>query len=92
MLAIVLGLRRDGRRLELGEQPARATCRRPPDTTNDHHREEAQPIPTTYTIRANDTLSGIAARWGLTVEQLQELNPELDPQGLVAGQKIKLRE
>ena len=29
---------------------------------------------------------------GTTVERLQELNPELDPQGLVAGQKIKLRE
>jgi LysM repeat protein len=49
-------------------------------------------IPATYTIKANDTLSGIAARWGTTVEKLQELNPELDPQGLVAGQKIKLRE
>jgi LysM repeat protein len=46
----------------------------------------------TYTIKANDTLSGIAAEHGTTVERLQELNPELDPQGLVAGQKIKLRE
>jgi LysM repeat protein len=46
----------------------------------------------TYTIKANDTLSGIAAATGTTVEQLQTLNPELDPQGLVAGQKIKLRE
>ena len=46
----------------------------------------------TYTIKANDTLSGIAAQTGTTVERLQELNPELDPQGLVAGQKIKLRE
>ena len=46
----------------------------------------------TYTIKANDTLSGIAAQYGTTVERLQELNPELDPQGLVAGQKIKLRE
>jgi LysM repeat protein len=46
----------------------------------------------TYTIKANDTLSGIADRHGTTVERLQELNPELDPQGLVAGQKIKLRE
>jgi hypothetical protein len=46
----------------------------------------------TYTIKANDTLSGIAAANGTTVERLQELNPEIDPQGLVAGQKIKLRE
>ena len=48
--------------------------------------------PATYTIKANDTLSGIAAEHGTTVDRLLELNPELDPQGLVAGQKIKLRE
>jgi LysM repeat protein len=48
--------------------------------------------PASYTIKANDTLSGIAEQNGTTVERLQELNPELDPQGLVAGQKIKLRE
>jgi LysM repeat protein len=48
--------------------------------------------PARYTIKANDTLSAIAERHGTTVERLQELNPELDPQGLVAGQKIKLRE
>jgi LysM repeat protein len=48
--------------------------------------------PKTYTIKANDTLSGIAEQFGLTVDELLTLNPELDPQGLVAGQKIKLRE
>ena len=58
-------------------------------TTRDRQRQRA---PATYTIKANDTLSGIAAANDTTVERLQELNPELDPQGLVAGQKIKLRE
>ena len=61
-------------------------------TTTTSTEQKQKQIPKTYTIKANDTLSGIAARWGTTVEQLQELNPELDPQGLVAGQKIKLRE
>jgi LysM repeat protein len=51
-----------------------------------------KPRRATYTIKANDTLSGIAADTGTTVERLQELNPELDAQALVAGQKIKLRE
>ena len=46
----------------------------------------------TYTIKAGDTLTGIAAKTGTTVEQLLELNPELDAEALVAGQKIKLRE
>ena len=48
--------------------------------------------PRTYTIKANDTLTGIAEDHNTTVDRLLELNPELDPQGLVAGQKIKLRE
>lgn len=48
--------------------------------------------PATYTIKANDTLSAIAIKNGTTVERLLELNPQLDPQSLVAGQQIKLRE
>ena len=52
----------------------------------------AERRPANYTIKANDTLSGIAAEHGTTVDRLLELNPELDPQGLVAGQRIKLRE
>ena len=42
--------------------------------------------------QGGDTLAGIAEKTGVTVERLQELNPDLDPQALVAGQKIKLRE
>ena len=57
-------------------------------TTTGHQKKPRK----TYTIKANDTLSGIAAATGTTVDRLQELNPELDPHGLVAGQKIKLRE
>jgi teichoic acid transport system ATP-binding protein len=45
-----------------------------------------------YVVKAGDTLGSIAERTGVTVEQLQDLNPELDPQALVSGQKIKLRE
>ena len=46
----------------------------------------------TYTVKTGDTLGGIAAKTGVPVERLQELNPQLDPQALVSGQKIKLRE
>jgi LysM repeat protein len=64
----------------------------PTERTTATTGKKRKKLPATYTIRANDTLSGIASRWGTTVEKLQELNPDLDPQGLVAGQKIKLRE
>ena len=39
------------------------------------------------------TASGsIAEKTGVDVETIQLLNPELDPQSLTVGQKIKLRE
>ena len=50
------------------------------------------PTAPTYTVKSGDTLAGIAEKTQVTVERIQELNPELDPQALVSGQKIKLRE
>ena len=46
----------------------------------------------TYTVKAGDTLGLIAERTGVPVDRLLELNPDLDPQALVAGQRITLRE
>jgi LysM repeat protein len=46
----------------------------------------------TYRVKRGDTLGAIAEKTGVEVERLQELNPQLDPQALIAGQKIKLRE
>lgn len=45
-----------------------------------------------YRVKLNDTLGLIAEKTGVPVERLQELNPELDPQNLIVGQKVKLRE
>ena len=44
----------------------------------------------TYTVKKGDTLGEISQSTDVPVEKLQALNPDLDPQGLVAGQKIKL--
>ena len=51
-----------------------------------------QPNAPTYTVKTGDTLAGIADKTNVPVERIQELNPDLDPQALVSGQKIKLRE
>ncbi len=45
----------------------------------------------TYTVRPGDVLSVIAERNGVTVERIIELNPEVDPQNLRAGQRLRLR-
>jgi LysM repeat protein len=46
---------------------------------------------TVYVVRTGDTLAAIAQKTGVPIEKLQTLNPNLDPQGLLSGQRIKLR-
>jgi LysM repeat protein len=55
-------------------------------------RRESSSGPATYTIEAGDTLGSIASDNRISVERIQELNPQLDPQALTAGQRIRLRE
>jgi LysM repeat protein len=43
-----------------------------------------------YTIRPGDTLGSIAAENDVTVEQLQELNPDVDSAALTVGERIRL--
>jgi LysM repeat protein len=43
-----------------------------------------------YRVRAGDTLEGIAARFGTSVERLLELNPRVDPVALSVGQQIRV--
>ncbi len=45
----------------------------------------------TYEVQDGDTLTGIAQKTGVPVEKIQALNPDLDPQALIAGQELKLR-
>lgn len=54
-------------------------------------REGGERRPTRYTVRSGDVLSTIAAEADVPLERLLELNPELDPQELRTGQRIKLR-
>jgi LysM repeat protein len=62
-----------------------------PTTTSDTTTEPTV-SGTFYTVKTGDTLAAIAETVGVSVTRLQELNPELDPQTLVSGQKIRLRE
>ncbi|AQS58321.1 BsuPI-related putative proteinase inhibitor [Desulforamulus ferrireducens] len=42
-----------------------------------------------YVVRSGDTLAAIAARYGLTLEQLLELNPQItDPNIILVGQEV----
>jgi LysM repeat protein len=46
--------------------------------------------PARHTIRAGDTLDGIARRYGTTVRALEDANPGLNPRRLIPGRTINL--
>jgi LysM repeat protein len=43
-------------------------------------------------VKLNDNLTRISEKTGVSIERIETLNPDLDPQNLIVGQKIKLRE
>jgi LysM repeat protein len=45
----------------------------------------------TYIVRTGDSLSRISVRTGVSVVQLLQLNPKLDPNAIRPGQRLKLR-
>ncbi len=47
--------------------------------------------PPTYVIQNGDTLTAIAHKVGVSVVRIETLNPEIDPQILISGQRLKLR-
>jgi hypothetical protein len=72
-----------------GRQATSRTAERDQREARGDRRRSRRP---TYVVKLNDTLGLISEKTGVPVERLQELNPELDPQSLVVGQRIKLRE
>jgi len=48
-------------------------------------------VPATYEVQSGDTLISIAHRTGVPVREIEALNPQVDPQILIAGEKLKLR-
>lgn len=44
-----------------------------------------------YEVKEGDSLTVIAEDTGVPIEAIEELNPDIDPQALIPGQKLKLR-
>lgn len=49
-------------------------------------------LPDYWTVKSGQTYSKIASRTGLTVDRLENLNPQIDPSTLTPGQRLKLRD
>lgn len=56
-----------------------------------HRSAEKRHMPATYEVQSGDTLISIAHRTDVPVREIEALNPEVDPQILIAGETLKLR-
>lgn len=86
-LVIVISASLGGDDGEEGNSPGRGgegTARTDEDGTR-------RPKRRTYVVEPGDTLTSIAEQVGVPVERLVRLNPEIDPQALTAGEKVRLR-
>ena len=70
------------------EEPA--TTNQPRATATATAKKETKRKRKVYVVKPGDTPSGIAEKTGVSLEQLEEANPDLDPQLLAPGQRIKL--
>src|SRR3954452_10336835 len=69
-----------------GEEPAntaRPAATATPSARKKHKRK-------VYVVKPGDTPSGIAQKTGVSLEQLEKANPDLDPQLLAPGQRIRI--
>ena len=53
-------------------------------------RPATRRLPPYWIVRPGDTYAEVAARTGLSVDQLEVLNPTSDPQALSPGQRLQL--
>jgi LysM repeat protein len=44
-----------------------------------------------HRVQPGETPSSIALKYGITVQQLEKLNPKMDPQALTVGERLRLR-
>lgn len=50
----------------------------------------ARSKPRTYVVESGDTLSAISEKTGATLDEILRLNPDVDPQTLQTGERLKL--
>ena len=54
-------------------------------------KSDSKKAPKTYTIKSGDSLSAIAEKFGISVDDLERWNTNVDPNALVAGDELKIR-
>ena len=59
--------------------------------TPKHHKHKHSSKAKYYVVKPGDTLSGIAAHTGVALTTLEQLNPNISPNALQTGERLRLR-
>jgi LysM repeat protein len=82
VLVVTIATSLDGDSNDSGKTPAgEVTTKRPGGVE----------VAAAYVVQNGDTLTSIAHKTGVSVARIQELNPGVDPQILISGEKLQLR-
>jgi LysM repeat protein len=56
-----------------------------------HHKHKHSGKAQYYVVKPGDTLSAIATRTGISLTALEQLNPDISPNALQTGKRLRLR-
>ena len=90
LVAFVVALFMISRRIATAAGRSPPTRRQPAATATATPQEGAKRKRKVYVVKPGDTPSGIAEKTGVSLEQLEKANPDLDPQLLAPGQRIRI--
>jgi LysM repeat protein len=90
-LFIVVGSTRDGDSGDKGTKGTAAPARTDAAPGKQQQKKKKRKTPKTYVVKEGDTPSGIAVKVNVPLDQLLQLNPDLDPQAMTPGMKLKVR-
>ncbi len=91
VLLVVQANRSDSGADQQGTSTARVESTKGSTTKGDSKRtSSSKKRRRVYVVKPGDILSSVAEKTGVSVERIQELNPDLDAQALQVGQRIKL--
>ena len=92
LVVVIASLGGEDGKSSSSERPAAASERRTAAERDRTPAPEQRGRPRFHVVKPGDNLAAIAQETDVPLEELRLLNPELDPQALVAGQRVRLRE
>jgi LysM repeat protein len=90
LYTVVQNARDDGGASSSSNTPAQTTPAKSRSAGHSSKKSKAH-LKKAHRVQPGETPSSIALKYGITVKQLERLNPDMDPQALTVGERLRLR-